>query len=248
MSTLWRPFPNSPQEQAYNSKAHEVFFGYGAGGGKTALCVGLAVTKHKNSLLLRRSPIHCEGLIYQLKRVVGKNGQWRGFRYNGCMKMANGRSITIGSCESEDDKNKYAEMIFDFIAFDEVAEFSQTQVNFFCNLNQSKNKKQRCRILMTGNPPLPAKEHWLIRRFAPWLAMDWAKPGTILHEKTVILGTFRDNPFLAASGYGDAISSLAEPIRSSLLCENFTPCRKNLTKEPSSWIWKSKQHFGRHGT
>lgn len=213
---MWHPFANSPQEKAYNSEAHEVLFGYGAGGGKTSLCVGLAATMHQRSLLLRREPTQCADMIDTLLRVVGSNGKWQRRGCGGTMVMDDRRTIAIGGCETEDDKFQYAGIPYDLIALDEVASFTKAQVDFILGLNRSDDPAQRCRILMTGNPPLPTNEHWLTRWFAPWLMMDWAQSGEILRGRTVIKATFRDNPYLAASEYGDALLALPEPLRSSL--------------------------------
>src|SRR3954470_21058838 len=49
----WVPNPG-PQTQAFQCEADELFYGGEAGGGKTDLGIGLALTEHKRSLLLRR--------------------------------------------------------------------------------------------------------------------------------------------------------------------------------------------------
>src|SRR5437764_7175050 len=49
----WVPNPG-PQAQAFLCEADELFYGGEAGGGKTDLGIGLALTAHKRSLLLRR--------------------------------------------------------------------------------------------------------------------------------------------------------------------------------------------------
>ena len=53
-SVAWLPTPDAPQEHAFNSEADELFYGGQAGGGKTDLGLGLALTAHKRSLILRR--------------------------------------------------------------------------------------------------------------------------------------------------------------------------------------------------
>jgi hypothetical protein len=35
----WKPFPNSPQQMAYESPADEIFYGGAAGGGKVTSCL-----------------------------------------------------------------------------------------------------------------------------------------------------------------------------------------------------------------
>ena len=50
---LWIPSPG-PQTDAYFCKADILLYGGSGGGGKTDLGIGLAVTKHKRSLIMRR--------------------------------------------------------------------------------------------------------------------------------------------------------------------------------------------------
>ena len=60
-SMATRPWvPNvGPQTEAYYSEADEIFYGGEAGGGKTDLGIGLALTEHKRSLILRRINKDC---------------------------------------------------------------------------------------------------------------------------------------------------------------------------------------------
>jgi len=48
----WVPNPG-PQTQAYYCEADELFYGGQAGGGKSDLSIGLALTAHERSLILR---------------------------------------------------------------------------------------------------------------------------------------------------------------------------------------------------
>ena len=48
---IWVPNPG-PQTEAYFCKADELFYGGQAGGGKTDLGIGLALTAHTRSLIL----------------------------------------------------------------------------------------------------------------------------------------------------------------------------------------------------
>lgn len=101
---LWVPNPG-PQEEAYNCDADELYFGGSVGGGKTDLLIGLALNKHKKSLIIRRINDDARGLADRMVEVVGHtNGlnrtllEWR---------MPDGRSIDFGGCQLEDDKQRY---------------------------------------------------------------------------------------------------------------------------------------------
>lgn len=51
--TIWRPLPG-PQAMAYESLADIVGYGGAAGGGKTDLACGKALTRHRKAMMLRR--------------------------------------------------------------------------------------------------------------------------------------------------------------------------------------------------
>src|SRR5262245_57685600 len=54
-AVAWRPEPsNIPQCQAYDSAADLLLYGGAAGGGKSELLLGLALTRHRQSVIFRR--------------------------------------------------------------------------------------------------------------------------------------------------------------------------------------------------
>ena len=54
-----------PQTVAYQPPADVVGYGGAAGGGKTDLALGLAITAHRHSLILRREAVHLRVLQRQ---------------------------------------------------------------------------------------------------------------------------------------------------------------------------------------
>lgn len=245
------PFVESPQEQGYQSLADEVFFGGGAGGSKTDLILGLAVTKHKRSLLLRRESTHLTGMVERLKQILGARGSWRGTGpFGGTMRFEDGpimRVIELGGCKDEKDKSDYMGRPHDLVAFDEGAQFTQSMFRFIRGWNRSEDPKQRCRVVLAGNPPMRPEERWIIEEFAPWLDRDfrepanagelrwftyldnklhWLKSGVPLEHKgekviprsrTFIPARVTDNPVYMASNYIQVLQSMPEPLRSQLL-------------------------------
>ena len=97
----WRPLVNitqpeqkTPQQQAYESEADIVLFGGAAGGGKSSLLIGLALTRHQRSVIYRREvkqlgPIE-EEIIRIRKSRQGFNGQLHRF------DLGKGRAIRLG--------------------------------------------------------------------------------------------------------------------------------------------------------
>jgi hypothetical protein len=100
---VWVPDPG-PQTDAYFSLADEMFYGGAAGGGKTELIIGLALTQHKRSLILRRINKDVNGIVDRVEQILGHRDG-----YNGQLqrwKLPMGKQIDFGGCEQEIDKQR----------------------------------------------------------------------------------------------------------------------------------------------
>src|SRR5262249_57695878 len=64
----WLPTPG-PQLWAVDCLADELFFGGSAGGSKTQTLIGLALTKHMRSLILRRTNKEASNLLEDIATV-----------------------------------------------------------------------------------------------------------------------------------------------------------------------------------
>jgi hypothetical protein len=53
--------------------------------------------------------------------------------------------------------------------FDEAAELREQQVRFLMGWNRTNDPNQRCRVLMTFNPPTTSEGRWIVSFFGPWL-------------------------------------------------------------------------------
>lgn len=162
---LWKPNPG-PQTAAYYSLADELFFGGSAGPGKTQLGLGLAVNEHDNSLLLRRTNKEADGLVRHLAGIIGNRDGWNG--QHGTWTLP-GRTIEIGGCQLEEDKQKRKGFPHDLIFYDEVSDFSETQYIFIQAWNRSTKPGQRCRVVAAGNPPTSPEGFWVLKRWGAWL-------------------------------------------------------------------------------
>ena len=164
-SMKWVPNPG-PQTEAYFSTADELLYGGEPGGGKTDLVIGLSITEHQRSLVLRRTNKEAEKLVERYKEIIGhtkglneQRGVWRLGR----------KIIDMGGCQNEDDKQKRKGVPHDLKAFDELPDFTRTQYEFIITWNRSTDPNQRCRIVATANPPTNPQGIWVIDRWGPWL-------------------------------------------------------------------------------
>ena len=122
-----RPWvPNvGPQTEAYYSEADEIFYGGEAGGGKTDLGVGLALTEHKRSLIVRRINKDALKIKPRIEEILGSD-----IGYNGQLQRwkLKDRQIDIAGCEQEFDKQRFKGDPHDLIVFDEGTDFLEFNI------------------------------------------------------------------------------------------------------------------------
>lgn len=164
--------PNpGPQSHAYLSDADELYFGGAAGGGKSFLVIGLALTAHRNSLILRRTAKDSKSLS---KALQGLNyGSWKWVGNGGELRTPDGRTVEVGGCQHESDKEGYQGQAHDLKGFDELPQFLESQYTFIIGWNRPldprRHPDQRCRVVGAGNPPTNPEGEWVLRRWGPWL-------------------------------------------------------------------------------
>lgn len=191
----WEPLPG-PQTMAYNSEADITGYGGAAGGGKTDLLLGLARTQHSKAVIFRDTYPNLKGMIDR-SRVVYSPGEdsppdprygvynEQGHRW----KFPENRWLEFESCDHEKDKEKQRGRDRDFQGLDEVTQFSKSQVMFIMAWNRSTKEGQRCRVVMTFNPPSEGRGMWVIDYFLPWLA--FLHPEVFHHENPAAPGELR---------------------------------------------------------
>lgn len=161
----WRPLPG-PQTMAYNSQADVIGFGGAAGGGKTDLAVGLAITQHYRTQVFRREGPQLTGIIDRLAEIVGSRDNING---KPTVYDDGDRKIEFNSMPNLGDETKYQGRPKDLLVIDEAANFLEQQVRFVKGWVRTTRPGQRTRTLLTFNPPTSAEGRWVIDFFAPWL-------------------------------------------------------------------------------
>lgn len=249
-TSLFTPNPG-PQIRAYESEANITGYGGAAGGGKSFLEIGLAVTKHRRSIIFRREADQTRDLWQKLADVCGVHGRsnenlliWR--------DLPGDRYVRLAGVKNPGDWKKYQGQAHDLYCFDEATEFLESQVRTLIAWNRTTIPGQRCRVVLSFNPPTTPEGEWVIQFFAPWLddkhpnpadpgelrwyavvdGADVERPdGTPFTHKgetiTPLSRTFfpallADNPLLAATDYRTTLQGLPEPLRSQMLYGDFT--------------------------
>lgn len=249
--TLWEPFKGMPQEEAYYSEADELYFGGQAGGGKSDLLLGLALTAHRNSVIFRREKEELGDIEARSQEIVGGHGRFNAqtHRWSG---LPDGRRLEFAGMQRIRDWRKWRGRAKDLWAFDEITEFAEEQYINVTAWARSVIPGQRVRVVACGNPPAHDEGAWVVKRWAAWLDKDHANPAApgelrwyariddvdtevdgpepFEHKGEMITPTSRtfipagldDNPALRDSGYRAVLQRLPEPLRSQLLYGDFT--------------------------
>lgn len=169
---VWHPLPG-PQTMAYETEADIIGYGGAAGGGKTDLACGKALTRHQVCMILRRESTQLTGIIDRITSILGgRNG------YNGQEKIWRREKgqIEFGSVPHAGDETKYQGRPHDLLVFDEAANFLESQVRFLLGWLRSTDPNQKCQALLTFNPPTTSEGRWVIEFFAPWLKKNHPNP------------------------------------------------------------------------
>ena len=271
--TVWRPLPG-PQSMAYYSDADIIGYGGAAGGGKTDLACGKALTQHQKVLVLRREATQLTGIIDRFTELIGgRDG------YNGAERIWRlpGQQVEFGSTPNLDDWNKYQGRPHDLLVFDEAANFLEAQVRALLGWLRSVDPSQRCQALMTFNPPTTAEGRWITAFFAPWLDKKHprpAQPGELRWfamidgeevevpngepfqhgadlikpmSRTFIPSRVSDNPYLMGTGYMATLQSLPEPLRSQMLYGDFNAGIEDDPWQviPTAWVEAAQARWKR---
>lgn len=171
---------------AFLSRADELFYGGGAGGGKSDLLLGIAGEAHQRSIIFRRVFPNLRALIDRSRQIYNPGNSMTGKdSYNESLhvwRLSNGSQIEFGAMQYETDKTNQQGRPRDLMGFDELPEFTESQYVFATAWNRSVDPNQRVRVISTGNPPTTEAGGWVKRRWAAWLDklhLNPAKPGEL---------------------------------------------------------------------
>lgn len=195
--SLWIPNPDqgddtkNPQRLALESKADVLGFGGQAGGGKSSLLLGCALTRHQRAVIFRRVFPNLKGIIEDAIELIGTDDH-----YNKTEKTwrLGGKILEFASVQYEDDKKNWRGRPHDFYGFDEATEFTRSQFEYIIAWLRSTDSKQRCRVILTFNPPEDEAGSWVVDYFLPWISYLFpdnfthpnpAKPGELRWYATI---------------------------------------------------------------
>jgi len=206
-----KPTPKQEEFLALNSK--EAFYGGAAGGGKSDALLMAALqyitVPGYSALILRKTYTDLslpEALMDRAQewlhntdaRWSEKDKQWM---------FPNEATLNLGYMESENNKYRYQSSAFQFVGYDEVTQFPESQYLYlFSRLRGLKGMNVPLRMRSASNPGNVGHD---------WIKQRFINPGR--EDRPYIRALLQDNPFLNREEYRDSLSQLDPITREQLL-------------------------------
>lgn len=180
---VWSP---QPKQKAFMARPeYEALYGGAAGGGKSDALLAEATRQVHipcyRGLILRRTFPQLEALISRSMEIYSKafpRARYRGSDH--VWLFPSGAKIFFGYMQHETDKYNYQGKPYDFIGFDELTHFSQTQYMYLMSRNRPTGAGTRVYIRATANPG-GIGHGWVKERF-----IDCAAPMTPTTDKYTV--------------------------------------------------------------
>jgi hypothetical protein len=164
-----------PQTHCKLTPAFITLYGGQAGGGKTDLGIGLAMTEHKKSLLIRRQYTDLKGMT---DRAIEINGTNDGFNGSAPPRLSttDGRLLMFGSAKDFNSLMTFQGVARDLLYVDEAAQVPGAFIKTLIAWTRSEDPDQRCRVILGSNPPLTDEGEWMMQMFGAWLDAHHPNP------------------------------------------------------------------------
>jgi len=206
--------PTKKQTEFLLRNELEVLYGGAAAGGKSDALLMAALQYHwvpnYAALILRRTyaDLALSGAIMDrsLQWLSGSDAHWNSSGHK--WTFPSGATLTFGYLESERDKYRYQSAEFQFIGFDELTQFTESQYSYlFSRLRRLKNIDVPIRMRSASNPGGVGHE-WVKARFKIDAGGD--------PERPFIGAKLDDNPHVDQQAYEEALGKLDYVTREQL--------------------------------
>ena len=248
------PRPGSQEKVVFCSADITAYLG-NAGGGKTTAGVLKCLKDGTETIIYRREFTQLRPIDREIRRIAGPYGKpnkakgyWTvNYPYKLGDKWHSKRvTIQMSGCRNLFEAEKRQGDARDVIVFDEICHFPEDIFRFLVGWNRS-GVGDKCKVIVTGNPPTSSVGIWVKDFWADWLRKDAQNPAeygeirwfayiggdripvenkdSFNHEgqiirpfsTTVYPSILEENTTLWESGYLQKIQMMPEPMRSRML-------------------------------
>lgn len=177
---------NLPQVAAYRSAADILLYGGQAGGGKTDLLIGTAMTGgFQDAVIFRNEYVSLAGIEKRILELYPRTA-WNGGDY---VLRWEGVMMELGALGKPGAELSWQGRPHGFLGVDEAAQMPAHKIQFVLGWNRVALSDQqlvdiaagkilmpRKRAILASNPPHGGEGEWLIEWFAPWLDPMFPNP------------------------------------------------------------------------
>lgn len=161
---LYKPH-DGPQTEFHERDEDFILFGGSKFPGKTHALLFEATRQidkaNYKAIILRRTFPRLQEIIDRAQEFFPKmGGRWEGDSKR--WKFKSGATIAFGHCEHENSKYQYQGQQYAFIGYDQIEEFTESQVRYINAQCRTADATIRCYIRATANPG--GEGHWWIKR------------------------------------------------------------------------------------
>jgi predicted phage terminase large subunit-like protein len=225
---LTKYVPHVPTERQTRFLAldcREAFYGGAAGGGKSDALLMAALqyvdVPSYAAILFRRTyaDLALEGALMDRadEWLRGTDAHWNGKDKR--WTFPSGSSLTFGYMDTESDKFRYKSAEFQFVGFDELTQFSETQYRFmFSRIRRRVQTEVPLRMRGASNPGD--------------VGHDWVKERFILYpkERVFVPAALADNPYLDYEEYVQNLNELDPITRAQMLAGDWDAAEGGMFK------------------
>ena len=228
----WIPHDPTPKQAYFLLLPHrEAFYGGAAGGGKSDALL-MAALQYVDvpgyaAILFRRTYADLSlpgALMSRSHEWLGGKAKWRDSTKTWI--FPSGATLSFGYLETEKDKYRYQSAEFQFIGFDELTQFTETQYRYlFSRLRRLEGVDIPLRMRSASNPGGEGHE-WVKQRFI----VEGRSKG-----RPFVPAKLDDNPYLDHEEYIKSLNELDPITREQLLKGDWT-ARETGNKFKREWF------------
>ena len=171
-------FPTEKQQMVVDSEADIIGYGGAAGGGKSYLLCGTALSQHRRSAITRPQKNQCLKFVNEIAKMVGSRDGYSSQNSEWQLQTPDGvdRLVHFFGLDNPGDEEKQQGDDYDLKCYDEVTQMREADVRYTLTWNRTDIPGQRVRAILTFNPPTTPEGRWVVRFFAPWLDKSHPNP------------------------------------------------------------------------